>query len=97
MATDLSGTNELPTTATETIGTAYSVLTIPAGAQRCDIYSTTNAGFFSYEAGAPSIHAPLPADQWFVLWESPSGNSEKDVTVQVKCADAGTVVFYRVV
>ena len=97
MATDLSGVNTLPTTATETIGTAYVLLTVPSGAQRVDVYAATNAGFFSFEAGAPAIHAPFPADQWFVLWERPSTNADQDVTVQVKCALAGTVVHYRVV
>lgn len=97
MATNLSGSNSLPTQATEVIGATYVLLTVPATAQRVDIYCETNAGSFSYEAGAPTVDLPVPADTWFVLWERPLQTSQGDVTIQVKTAQAGTNVFYRVV
>ena len=97
MATDLSGQNSLPYNDTEVIGTTYSTLTVPKTAERVDVYFETNAGYFSYESGTPSVHCPVPADTWFVLWEKPKKSSQADYTVQVKTAVAGTNVFYRVV
>lgn len=97
MATDLSGQNVLPHAATESVGTSYVTLTVPPTAQRVDVYFEANAGFFSYESGAPAVHCPVPADTWFVLWEAPKKKSQEDLTVQVKAASASTNVFYRVV
>lgn len=95
MATDLSGVNALPTTATESVGTSYVTLTVGAQISQVDVYFETNTGFFSYEAGAPAVHSPVPADTWFVLWVRPQNSSQMDATIQVKAGGAGTNVFYR--
>lgn len=97
MATDLSGQNALPHITSETVGTSWVEFTLPPGATRAEVYFDTNEGAHSYESGTPTVEAPVPNDQWFVVWEAPRQSSREDVTVQLKAASAGTTVYLRVV
>jgi hypothetical protein len=99
MATDLSSITHVPHVTSETVGTSWVEFTLPVGALRADVYFDTNAGVHSYESDTPSVEAPIPADTWFLVWETPGSKSSsltRDYTFQLKAASAGTTVYVRV-